>query len=156
MTHIQKLLDKYNAQYVPGEERSNQYDNMIRQKNTLNQNIHLLHTINQELPPELQLNRCDIRIAETLAKTFHTHLKCLCRNCKKEVIFLVFLLHIQKVDKPGLQIEKEPISQKYGLTNNIYELIISRTLKYYMEQAPIPITTTTDYDHDLLIRNGGL
>ena len=156
MKNIEHLIEKYQTQYVPGEKRSNNYDNMIRQKNLLNDNIQLLHQINQELPPELQLNKCDIRIAETLAKTFHTQLKCLCRNCKKEVIYLVFLLHIQKVDKPGLQIENEPISQKYGLTNNIYELIISRTLKYYMEQAPIPITTTTDYDHELLIRNGGV
>lgn len=156
MKNINYLLKKYQSNYVPGEERSHEYNNMIRQKNQLNQNIHLLHTINQELPTELQLNKTEIQVAETLAKTFHTHLKCLCRNCKKEVIFLVFLLHIQKVDKPGLQIEKEPISQKYGLTNNIYELIISRTLKYYMEQAPIPITQTTDYDHELLIRNGGV
>ena len=155
MTDINHLLKKYSKSYVPGEERSSEYDNMIRQKITLNDNIHLLHTLNQELPKELQLNRCDIRIAETLAGIFNTNLKCLCRNCKKEVIFLVFLLYIRKVDNPKLQIENEPISEKYGLTNNIYELIISRALKYYMEQVPIPITTTTDYDHDLLIRNGG-
>ena len=155
MKNIHKLLRKYNQTHVPYEKTSPQYDNMIRQKNILQENIHILHQINQELPPKLQLNRCDIQIAETLARTFHTNLKCLCRNCKKETIFLVFLLYIKKVDNPKLQIEKEPISQKYGLTNNIYNIIISRTLKYYMEQVPIPITTTTQYDHDLLIRNGG-
>ena len=155
MTDITYLLKKYSKSHVPYEKRSPEYDNMIRQKNILNENIHLLHELNQELPQELQLNRCDIRIAETLARTFHTNLKCLCRNCKKEVIYLVFLLYIRKVDNPKLQIENEPISIKYGLTNNIYELIISRALKYYMGKAPLPITQTTNYDHDLLIRNGG-
>ena len=155
MKDIQHKLQKYSKSYVPGEIRSTGYDNMVRQQTNLQDNIHILHQLNQELPTELQLNRCDIQIAETLARTFNTNLKCLCRNCKKEAILLVFLIHLKKVDNPKLQIEKEPISIKYGLTNNIYNIIISRALKYYMEQAPIPITQTTDYDHDLLIRNGG-
>ena len=59
------------------------------------------------------------------------------------------------MENPSLQIEEEPVLIEKGLNTQIYTLIISRTLKYYMEHVPIPITTTTDYDHDLLIRNGG-
>lgn len=156
MENIQQKLEKYNTAYVPGEIRSNTYNNKLRQETTLNNNIHRLHQLNQELPEDLQLNRCDIQISETLARTFHTRLKYLCRNCKKEVIFLVFLLYIKKIDNPKLDIGEQPISEKYGLTNNLYEIIISRALKHYMKQAPIPITTTTRYDHDKLIRNGGV
>lgn len=156
MENIQQKINKYQSNYVPGEIRSTKYNNKIRQQNILNNNIHRLHQLNQELPTELQLNRCDIQISETLARTFHTRLKYLCRNCKKEAIFLTFLLYIKKIDNPKLQIEEQPISEKYGLTNNLYEIIISRALKHYMKQAPIPITTTTRYDHDKLIRNGGV
>ena len=97
MTDINHLLNKYSKNYVPGEKRSKEYDNMIRQQTTLSDNIHLLHQLNQELPLTLQLNKCDLKIAETLAKTFHGNLKTLCRNCKKEVIYLTFLFYIKKI-----------------------------------------------------------
>ena len=155
-TTITQLLKKYSSNYVPGEIRSNEYDNMIRQQNTLSDNIHLLHNLNQELPLTLQLNKCDLKIGETLAKTFTGNLKSLCRNCKKEVIFLTFLFYIKKMDNPLIQIEDYTIFKNYGLTTNIYTLIISRALQYYMSNRPLPITTTTDYDHDKLIRNGGI
>lgn len=156
MTDINTLLKKYQANYVPGERRSNEYDNMIRQQNTLSDNIHLLHQLNQELPTTLTLNKCDLKIAETLAKTFTGNLKTLCRNCKKEVIFLTFLFYIKKMENPLIQLEDYTIFQKYGLTTSIYSLIISRALQHYMHTRPIPITTTTDYDHEKLIRNGGI
>ena len=152
--NINYLLKKYST-YVPGEKRTPEYDNMKRQQRILHDNIQLLHELNNELPINLQLNRCDIRIAETLAKLFHGNLKTLCRNCKKELIYLVFIFYLKKMENPSLQIEEEPVLIEKGLNTQIYTLIISRTLKYYMEHVPIPITTTTDYDHDLLIRNGG-
>ena len=127
---------------------------MIKQQHILNNNIHLLHKLNQELPSELQLNRCDLRIAETLAQIFHGHLKTLCRNCKKELIYLTFIFYLRKMDNPLMQIEDHSILVEYGLNTQLYSLIISRAFKYYMEHTPIPITTTTDYDHEKLIRNG--
>ena len=36
MTHIQKLLDKYQAPYVPGEKRSNNYNNIQTRRQTTN------------------------------------------------------------------------------------------------------------------------
>ena len=156
MTNINHLLKKYSCNYVPGEKRSNEYDNMIRQKITLNDNIHLLHTLNQELPTTLQLTRCDLKIAENLVAVFNNNLKTLHKNCKTETILLVFLFYIKKLDNPKLQIEDYTILKNYGLTTQIYSLIISRALKYYMENIPIPIKTTTQYDHEKLIKNGGV
>ena len=156
MTHIKKLLKKYEAGYVPGERRSTEYEKMIRHKNMEKNNIMLLHELNRELPETLHLNKCDLKLAETLVATFNNNLKYLHRQAKKEVILLTFLFYVKKMSNPKLQIEDYTILLNYGLTTNIYTLIISRALQYYMADKPIPITTTTDYDHDLLIRKGGL
>lgn len=156
MTNINHLLKKYSANYVPGERRSTEYEKMIRHKNMEKNNILLLHELNRELPETLQLTRCDIKLAETLVATFNNNLKYLHKQAKKEVILLTFLFFIRKMDNPKLQIEDYTILLNYGLTTPIYSLIISRALQYYMSDRPLPITPTTDYDHDLLIRKGGL
>lgn len=156
MKNINHLLHKYQPQYIPGEERSAEYDNMIKQKNKLKDNIQLLHTLNQELPKTLTLNKCDLRIAETLVKRFHRQLKNLHNNAKKEAILLSFLFYLNKMENPVIQIEDYTIFRKYGLTTSIYSLIITRVCDTYIRERPIPITQTTRYDHDLLIRNGGL
>ena len=156
MKNINTLLKKYSANYVPGEERSPEYDNILKQKNILQDNIQLLHELNQELPDTLTLNKCDIRIAETLVKRFHRQLKTLHKQAKKEAIYLSFLFYLNKMENPLIQIEDYTIFRKYGLTTSIYSLIITRVCDTYIRERPLSITTTTDYDHDLLIRNGGI
>jgi len=156
MKNIDKLLKKYSKNYVPYEERSPEYDNMIKQKNKLQDNIQLLHELNQDLPTNLQLNKCDIRIAETLVKRFNGRLKILHKQAKKEAIYLSFIFYLNKMENPLIQIEDYTIFRKYGLNTQIYSLIITRVCDNYIRERPIPITTTTDYDHDLLIRNGGI
>lgn len=155
MKNINTLLKKYSKSYVPGEQRSPEYDNMIRQKITLNDNIHLLHELNQELPETLQLNQCDLRLIETLLVKFQGNLNRLHRQSKTEAILLSFLFYINKIENPRIQIENYTIFKKYGLTTQIYTIIITRVCDYYIRERPMPITTTTDYDHDKLIRNGG-
>ena len=153
---ITQLLREYNKTYVPGERRSTEYNKMIRHKNMQKTNIHLLHDLNRELPETLQLNKCDLKLAETLVATFNNNLKYLHKQTKKEVILLSFIFYIKKMENPKLQIEDYTILLKYGLTTSIYSLIITRVARHYMTTKPIPITTTTDYDHDLLIRKGGV
>ena len=155
MTNIKQLLQKYEANYVPGERRSNEYDNMIRQQNTLSDNIHLLHNLNQELPLTLQLNKCDLRLAEHLVKVFNNNLKYLLRQGKTETILLAFIFYLRKMENPLIKIEDYTILRKYGLNNNNYSLIISRVCMYYMMNTPLSINETTKYDHDLLLRNNG-
>ena len=155
-TTITQLLKKYSSNYVPGEKRSSEYDNMIRQQTTLSDNIHLLHTLNQELPIKLQLNKCDLKMVEKLLETFQGNLNYLHRQCKTETIILAFIFYIRKMENPRIQIEHYRILTERGLTTQNYSLIISRALKYHLEHRPMPITTTTNYDHDKLIRNGGI
>ncbi len=42
-----------------------------------------------------------------------------------------------------------------GLTDNIFEIIVCRLCEYYMQRTPIVPVGSTDYDHDILCRNGG-
>ena len=156
MKDIQHKLQKYSKSYVPGEKRSLEYDNMIRQKNTLQDNIHLLHILNKELPETLQLNRCDIRLTETLLETFQGNLNSLHRQSKTETIILAFIFYLNKIQNPRIQVENYTILKTYGLTTQIYTIIITRVCDYYIRERPIPIKTTTDYDHEKLIRNGGV
>ena len=156
MTDINHLLKKYSRNYVPGEKRSNEYDNMIRQKIKLNDNIHLLHTLNHELPETLTLNRCDLRLIETLLETFQGNLNQLHRQSKTETILLAFIFYINKLNNPRIQVENYTIFKTYGLTTQIYTIIITRVCDYYIRDRPVPIKTTTQYDHEKLIKNGGV
>ena len=40
-------------------------------------------------------------------------------------------------------------------TDNIFEIIVCRLCEYYMQRTPIVPVGSTDYDHDILCRNGG-
>ena len=156
MKNIEYLLKKYSCNYVPGEKRSKEYDNMIHRKTTLQDNIHLLHCLNQELPTTLQLNQCDLRLIETLLVKFQGNLNSLHRQSKTEVILLAFLFYLNKMQNPRIQVENYTIFKKYGLTTQIYTVIITRVCDAYIRERPLPIETTTDYNHDKLIRNGGI
>lgn len=153
---IKNLLRKYSKNYVPGEKRSTEYNKILRHKNMQKNNIMLLHDLNRELPETLTLNKCDLKLAEHLVATFNNNLKYLHKQTKKEVILLAFLFYIKKMENPKLQIEDYTILLNYGLTTSIYSLIITRVARHYMTTKPVQITTTTDYDHDLLIRKGGV
>lgn len=155
MKNIQQKIDHYNKKYVPGEKRSRTYDNKIHQEKTLQENIKLLHDLNRELPETLQLNRCDLRLAEHLVKVFNNNLKYLLRQGKTETILLTFIFYLRKMENPHIKIEDYTILRKYGLNNNNYSLIISRVCMYYMMNTPLSINETTKYDHDLLLRNNG-
>ena len=152
---INQQLEEYNKTYVPGEKRSTEYDTKIQKEKRLEENLQLLDDLNRELPETLQLNRCDLQLAEHLVKVFNNNLKYLLRQGKTETILLAFLFYLRKMENPHIKIEDYTILRKYGLNNNNYSLIISRVCMYYMIHTPIQPTETKQYDHDLLLRNNG-
>lgn len=155
MKNIQHKLNKYNKSYVPGEKRSTQYNNMQRRKTILQENIQLLHNLNQELPETLTLNRCDIIILENLLTGLNGQLKTLNRRLSTEQILLIFIFYLNKVEKPQIQIEDYRILKNNHINIYNYSLTISRLCMYLMKSMPVHPTQTTKYDHELLIRNGG-
>ena len=153
---IQKKLKQYhNSKYVPGEKRSKEYDKKIQREKRLTENLQLLDELNRDLPEALTLNRCDLRLAEHLVKVFNNNMKYLLRQGKTETILLAFIFYLRKIENPLIKIEDYTTLRKYGLNNNNYSLIISRVCMYYMMNTPLSINETTDYDHDLLLRNNG-
>lgn len=156
MKNINTLLKKYNKPYVPNEKRSSQYDNMIHRKTILHENIQLLHRLNQELPETLKLNRCDILILENLLTGLNGQLKTLNRRLSTEQIILIFIFYLNKVEKPQIRIEDYRILKNNYINIYNYSLTISRLCMYLMRNMPLHPRPTTDYDHELLIRNGGI
>jgi hypothetical protein len=156
MKNIQQKLKKYQSPYVPGEKRSPEYDNMIHRKTNLKNNIKQLHTLNQELPEQLTLNKCDIIILENLLTRLNGQLKTLNRRLSTRQIILIFIFYLNKVEKPSIRIEDYRILKNNNINIYNYSLTISRLCMYLMQTQPIHPIPTTDYDHELLIRNGGL
>lgn len=155
MRDINRLLTRYEAPYVPGEKRSPRYDNMLHRKTILKENIQLLHSLNQELPETLKLNRCDIIILENLLTGLNGQLKTLNRRLSTEQLLLIFIFYINKIEKPQIRIEDYRIFKNNQINIYNYSLTISRLCMYLMKNTPIRPIQTTDYDHELLIKNGG-
>lgn len=156
MNDIQNLLQKYNKSYVPGEKRSKEYDNMMHRKTKLQHNIKLLHQLNQELPDTLKLNKCDIIILTNLLKVLNGQLKGLNRRLSTTQIILIFIFYINKIEKPQIRIEDYRIFKNNKINIYNYSLTISRLCMYLMKNNSLRPIQTTDYDHDLLVRNGGI
>ena len=154
--NISTLLQQYSKSYVPGEKRSTDYDRMIRQKHTLKENLLIFDEIKRELPDKLILTQSESDMVENLVKVFSNQFKLLHKNCKKETIILSFIFFIKKTGNPRLRIEDYSYLKNNGLTDNIYTLIISRVCMYYMSKATSIIEETTNYDHELLVKNGGV
>ena len=155
MKNIQQKIKKYNKPYVPGEKRSPEYDNMIHRKTKLKDNITLLHQLNQKLPKQLILNKCDIIILENLLTGLNGQLKTLNRRLSTTQIILIFIFYINKIEKPSIRIEDYRILKDNQINIYNYSLTISRLCMYLMQNTPMRPIQTTDYNHDLLIRNGG-
>ena len=154
MQNIDFLLKKYERQ-VCGEKVSNMHIQEKKQEQKLENNIHLLHVLNDELPETLKLYGYNLAFAENLVKTFNNEFKTLHKQAKKEAIILSFIFFTKNIENSNLKLQKYTIFSKYGLTLDMHNLIVSRVAKYYMKTSPLPIVETTGYDHDLLLRNGG-
>ena len=154
MTHIQKLLDKYQSSYVPGEIRSKQYNTRIQKQHKYKNRINTLNTINKELPYSIKLNKSEKEVTASIIETFNEDLKYLHRQATEEQIILSIIYTIKKRIKPELTLNKDkyPIFTRYRLTYPMLTTILSRLCNYYMLHNPQVIRQTTRYDHEILYK----
>jgi hypothetical protein len=154
MTDIQKLLDKYQASYVPGEIRSKQYNTRIQKQHKYKNRINTLNTINKELPYSIKLNKSEKEVTASIIETFNEDLKYLHRQATEEQIILSIIYTIKKRIKPELTLNKDkyPIFARYRLTYPMLTTILSRLCNYYMLHNPQVIRQTTRYDHEILYK----
>ena len=153
MTHIQKLLDRYQAPYVPGEKRSNNYNRQIKIESRHKNRLLLLDTINNELPYSIKLNKHEKELCTAVLEIFKNDIKHLNRQATEEQILLSIIFTIKKRVKPQLNIEYYSIFKKYQLNCNTLLTILCRLTNYYMVHNPMVIQETTRYDHELLSKN---
>ena len=155
MTDIQKLLDKYQSSYIPGEIRSKQYNTRIQKQHKYKNRINTLNTLNKELPYSIKLNKSEKEVTTSIIETFNEDLKYLHRQASEEAIILSIIFTIKKRIKPELNIEHKDyckIFQKYNLSYPMLTTILSRLCNYYMLHNPQVIRQTTRYDHEILYK----
>ena len=90
-----------------------------------------------------------------LVNHFGNDFKMLHGQAKTEAIILSFIFYMKINEIGRARLNDYKITGKYGLTDNIFEIIVCRLCEYYMQRTPIVPVGSTDYDHDILCRNGG-
>lgn len=151
MESTTKLLKKYET-YVPGEKRTHDQEKKHKQKQRLTEK----HNIADELLCETKVlifTDNDKKHVHYLVDKFQDFRK-LHGNCSKEVIILSFIFYVAKINNPKLKLNNYRVTGKYGLTDNIFELIICRIVQVLLSESMIVPVSTTHYDHDLLYRTG--
>ena len=51
------------------------------------------------------------------------------RKASKECIILSFIFYVYRVKNPGRQLNEYRVTNKYGLTSNVFELIMCRIIQ---------------------------
>ena len=76
-------------------------------------------------------------------------------KAKTETIILAFIFYIKLNEEPKIKLNQYKITSKYDLSDNIFEIIICKLAEYYMQRMPIVPVGSTNYDHEILCKNGG-
>lgn len=153
MKNITNLLNKYETR-VPFEERNRSSDKLRKRKTRLTK----LHTLCDELFLEckpLCLSNFQKERVHFLIDKFGNNLKSLHGQSKNPVKILAFIFYIKKLEDPRIRLSDYQITKTYGLTDNIFEIIICRVCETFIREAPIVPYETSKYDHEILSRNGG-
>ena len=152
MESTTRLLKKYeNNSYVPGEKRTSQSEKKHKQKQKLQEK----HELTDEL-----LHKTKI-LALTPNEQKHIHylvdkfqdFRSLHGNCKKETIILALIWYVAKINTPKRRIKDYKFNREYGLTDDIFEIIMCRITQKLLADSPIIPRHTNKYDNDILYRS---
>ena len=157
MRDIDFLVEKYDKQRMLYEDRGKDYDKQRKRETRQKE----LQTLTGELLTECQSYKKlhltpyqELRV-RFLVDHFGNDFKRLHGQAKTETIILAFIFYIKINEIGRARLNDYKITGKYGLTDNIFEIIVCRLCEYYMQRMPIVPVGSTDYDHDILSRNGG-
>lgn len=157
MSNVNYLVNKYDKQRIPYENRGKEYDKQRKREKRQKE----LQVITTELLSEcqsykkLQLSQYQEHRVRFLVNHFANNFKMLHGQAKTETIILAFIFYIKINEIGRARLNDYKITVKYGLTDNIFEIIVCRLCEYYMQRMPIVPSGSTNYDHDILCRNGG-
>ena len=151
---INYLIKKYDKSYVPGEKQSSETNKLLKR----NQRKLIKHSICEDLFFEcdfLELNKVQRNFVHFLIDRFSDNFKRLHGKAKNEAIILAFIFYVKKIDDSRINVENYSICKKYGLTNDVFLLIICRICDSFIKSSPIIYHETKKYNHDIFSRNGG-
>lgn len=151
--NYEELLEKYEGEYYPGEERSLEYNNKIRLKSRLKHRMLIVDELCLEAK-YLILTDSQKDTVKYLVKLFNDDFKSLHRQASEETIILAFIFYLKKLDTPKIQLKNYRITKKYNLTDTIFELIICRIADHYMKNSPVYLTTTMRDNHEEMVKTG--
>ena len=158
MTDTEFLVKKHDKQRMPYEDRGKEYDKQRKREERKRELKDIAYDLFAECGSykKLQLSSYQrIRILY-LIDTFGKNFKLLHGNAKKEAIILSFIFYIKKLEIASIRLNDYTfLSKRYGLTSDIFEIVICRLCNYYMSRMPIVPSVTTKYDHEILSKNGG-
>lgn len=157
MTKTNFLINNYDKKRMPYENRGKEYDKQ-RKRESRQKVLELITTellFECQSYKKLQLTPYQELRVRFLVNHFSNDFKMLHGQAKTETIILAFIFYIKINEVGRARLNEYKITSKYGLTDNIFEIIVCRLCEYYMKRMPIMPIGTTDYDHDILSRNGG-
>ena len=157
MTSTDFLVKKVDKQRIPYEERGKEYDKQRKREERQRELRYLVDDLINECEKHkrLRLNPHQKERVKYMVKLFANNFKTLHGQADSETIILAFIFYIKLNEEPRLKLNEYKITSEYGLTDNIFEIIVCRLCEYHMKRTPLPPVETTDYDHEILCRNGG-
>ena len=150
---IEFLLKKYGSDYAKGEIPSVQSNKLYKRNLRLKEK----HEICEKLFEECNFftfTKAEQKFIHYLINRF-SNFKELYARAKVETIILVFIFYIKKLDNPSVNLNHYSISKKYGLSDQVFKLVICRICNDFIKNSPIIEYETTKYNHEILSKNGG-
>ena len=151
MKDIQAKLEKYNNTFVPGEKRTPEYEKDIMRKRILKRRKQIAKSMKYEAK-YLLITDTHLEQVYYLIKIFNDDFKTLHKRASEETIILAFIFYCIRIDNSKINLNNYRISKKYKLTEQVFSLILSRMLHFFMKQQPIAPIETSDYDHNELYK----
>ncbi len=153
---IDSLINKY-SERVPYEERGLESDKQRKRKERARE---LKETTNDLISEcnnykRLRLTPFQEKQVYYMVEKFSNNFKMFHKTAKKETVILAFIFYVKINETPIIRLNEYKITSKYCLTDNTFEIIICKLVAYFMKRMPIVPVGTTDYDHEMLSRNGG-
>ena len=155
--NIGYLVKNYDKRRMPYECRGQKYDT-LRKREGRKKDLKLICEdlfFECEQYKRLRLTLYQKERVIHLTDTFSNDFKSLHIKAKSETIILAFIFYIKMNEDPKIKLNQYKITAKYGLNNNIFEIILCRLCEYYMNRMPLSLVNVTKYDHEILSCNGG-
>lgn len=161
---MEYLLGLYEKPYVKGERRSKETNRNLRHEQK-RKNRHLifdelcLELFNDfdELCLEaktLILSPDQKKLVRYLIDEFSSKFKQLHHTASEKCIILAFMFYVKKVENSKIKLQSYRITKKYGLTDQVFEIIVCRLLESFMKKIPIVPRAHKVDEHDILVREG--